>query len=437
MNWLFSWIVAFLVALPLSFHLMDISGKPVDLVGSDLLFALLICIPRRRNLLIPRGIMLSRLAIVRFFATSAILYCGWLAMTAYAESSELSRIASAAKFIKPVAFVLLGSYLSAVTPPLALINRVAIAFAGVSLATVGTTACTPGFPQIAWGEYLFGLPIYGYRNSSMSMFGIVVPLILAASDARATSLGKWMLRGAAFLTALMVVMSLSRSSTIAMVCGTLLYLFLTGRIHWPVFGVVFGAVIVIAFSSVLTVFTQNEDVALWIDRLSRRFVSQTVEGSDPLSGRGGIWIQTIDLWSERPLCGYAFEAFSNYAEFDTPHQQYLEILYKSGAVGATLYGLLLLASGLGLLHVTRFASRRSPPWYLLNGLSASFWATMLGNLSQPNLTYSVVGNFLFFAIGLALNKHAAAGLVDQSPIQQGTASPAPAAFPHPRRARAA
>ncbi len=413
MNWLFSWLVALLVTLPLAFQAAEVAGKPVDLVGSDLLFLLLVFIPRRRDLVIPRGVALWRFSIARMAAVVVLLYCMGLAATACAESSELSRVASAVKFAKPIVFVLLGAYLSAITSPVVLLQRIAIAFAATSVATFATGVCTPGFPQIAWGRFLFGFPVYGYPNSAMTLFGIMVPLLLAAADAHAMPLGKWMLRGVAFLTGMMVVTSLSRSSTAAMASGILFYLYLTGRVYLPVFAAIFGVMMLMAFSSTLDVLTGNQDVMLWIERLTHRF-SETVGSSDPFSGRGDIWAQTIGLWSERPVFGYAFESFSHYAEFDTPHQQYLEILFKSGALGATLYGLVLLASGLGLMHVTKFSMPGTPAWYLLRALTATFGATLIGNLSQPNLTYSVTGNFLFFVLGLALNKHAAAALVVQT-----------------------
>ncbi|MGD9856180.1 MAG: O-antigen ligase family protein [Planctomycetaceae bacterium] len=429
MNWLFSWGVALLVTLPVAFRLAEFAGKPVDLVASDLLFLLLIFVPKRRDLVIPRGIVLWRLSMVRVSAAVMLLYCGVLASVAYAESSDMSRVASAIKFAKPLAFVMLGTFMAAVTPPVGMLRRISLAFAGMSVATFVTAVLTPGFPQVAWGKYLFGFPTYGYPNSVMTLFAIMVPFLLAGADMRPTTLGKWSLRGIAGLTGMIVVVSLSRSSTATMACGVLLYLFLTGRLYLPVFAVVFGVMVLMTFSNALDFITQNNDVAMWMERFTRRF-SQTVGASDPLSGRGDLWALTIDLWAERPVFGYAFESFSKYADVDTPHQQYLEILYKSGALGVALYGILMLTSFLGLLHLARFSVARTEAWFLLRALNAAFCATMIGNLSQPNLTYSVTGNFLFFALGLALNKHAAAALVTRSIRARPVRSRPLATLPH-------
>lgn len=413
MNWLFSWSVSLLVTLPIAFRLLEFAGKPVDLVGSDLLFLLLIFVPRRRDLEIPRGLSLWRLWVVRIAASATLLYNGVMVSLVYAETSDMSRVASAVKFAKPLAFVLLGTYLAAVTSPIGMLRRIALAFAGMSVATFVTAVSTPGFPHVAWGQSLFGFPTYGYPNSAMTLFAIMIPLLLATADRLSSKPGRWILRGIACLTGMTVLVSLSRSSTATMACGVLIYLYLTGRLYLPLFVAFFSVVLLVMFSGVFDFITQNNHVAQWVERLSQRF-SQTVDSSDPLSGRGDIWELTIELWAERPFFGYAFESFSNYADFDTPHQQYLEILYKSGAVGAALYGAVLLTSLLGLFHLARFAVPRSEPWFLLRALIAALCATLVGNLSQPNLTYSVTGNFLFFALGLSLNKHAAAALVIRS-----------------------
>ncbi|MBX3436819.1 MAG: O-antigen ligase family protein [Planctomycetaceae bacterium] len=434
MNFLFSWLIALLVTLPIAIRVAEFADKPVDLVGSDLLFLLLVFVPRRRDLVIPRGLVLYRLSAARLAAVAMLLYCSALAAVAYAESSEMSRVVSAIKFAKPLAFLPLGVYLAGVTPSISMLRRIALAFAGMSLATLGTATVTPGFPQIAWGARLFAYPLYGYPNSAMTLFAILVPFLLAAADLCKTPMGKWSVRGIAGITSMLVLMSLSRSSSGALACGVWMYLYFTGRIYFPMFAAVSGAMLLVMFSSAFEALLGNNDVLMWVERFTRRF-SQTVGAADPLSGRGGLWALTIDLWSERPLCGYAFESFSNYADFDTPHQQYLEILFKSGAVGAALYGIVLLSAWMGLVHLARFSVPTTEPWYLLRALMAAFIATMVGNISQPNLTYSVTGNFLFFSLGLALNKHTAAALVTYAsrvrrPQVEQTA-------PHPRRIRAA
>src|SRR5690606_34697220 len=99
--------------------------------------------------------------------------------------------------------------------------------------------------------------------------------------------------------------------------------------YLPLFVSLCGVMMVMMFSSALDIIAEHPDIQVWVERFTAR-ISRTMDSSDPFSGRTDIWEQTIQLWSERPLWGYAFEPFSNYSEYDTAHQQYLEILFKAG-----------------------------------------------------------------------------------------------------------
>jgi hypothetical protein len=70
---------------------------------------------------------------------------------------------------------------------------------------------------------------------------------------------------------------------------------------------------------------------------------------------------------------------------------------------------------------------------------------MLGNLSQPNLTYSLTGNCLFLMVGLMVNRHGAASLLNPQPEKAASLpatvplskGPQPAAPASASRSRAA
>jgi O-antigen ligase len=178
---------------------------------------------------------------------------------------------------------------------------------------------------------------------------------------------------------------------------------------------------------------ENPAVAHLTDLVQRR-VEQTLEGGDPLSGRGNIWEETLALCAERPLLGYSFEAYSRYSFYDTPHQQYLEVLYKTGGLGLTLYGVMLIAMGLGLWHLARHAPRRSEVDFMIRGVLATLAAALLGNLSQPNLTYSVTGNCLFLMVGLLMNRFGATELTAFAPKPTSGSRTQPLPRPLPGRA---
>ena len=405
------WLIAIAAVWPIAIRVTEMGGKPVDLVLSDFLFALVVLTPPRTFLAIPEGTDLKKLAAIRLSAGACVLYCLGLSLIGYAASTELSRIVSAVKFVKPVMFVLLGAYLAMVFPPLLLLRRMAIVFALVVLATMGTALANPAFPRCGWGRFLFAWETYGYPNAPMTFYGIMVPLLVAAADIQHRRAFRMLFRVATGLAILLVVASLSRSSTIAMTAGLSFYLFSTNRGHLPVAAVIVGVVFALAGVGLMKMETDIDAINFLQGAIDRR-LTQTVDSDDPFAGRVGIWMHALELCSEKPVLGYAFEPFSRYSNyFDTPHQQYLEILYKTGLVGGVLY-LSLLGSGLiGLWHLVGRTEPRSAQSFLMRALLAAYVGTLLGNFSQPNLSYSLTGNTLYLLLGAVLTRHGAAGLV--------------------------
>ena len=408
-NSLFSWLIAFGAVYPIGMTLMNIGHKPVDVVLSDLLFIFVLLTPSRGLLRIPEGVNLKRLAIVRIAAIVMIAYCIATSLIGYAMSSEMSRILSATKFLKPMMFVPLGVYLATLFPPLVLLRRIAIAFGVMMVITFATTVTTPGFPRCHWGSHFFSQVIYGYRNCSMTFNGVLVPLLIALGDSSKNGLMRKVFFGVAAMTAMMVIFSMARSSMLSMTVAVIVYYVVTKRWHVPAFAT--GLALFLALAGFGLMNLENEVIAELRNRIEIRYL-ETIEGGDGFSGRTDIWWYTIELAADRPVFGYLFEPYSNYSPtYDTPHQQYLEVLYKTGLVGCALYALLLGSGIAGLLHLKRHAPVKSDGFYLLGALLAAVVATMFGNLSQPNLTYSLLGNLLFLLLGLTLNRQTAAGLI--------------------------
>ncbi|MEZ6052139.1 MAG: O-antigen ligase family protein [Planctomycetaceae bacterium] len=416
------WIIGLAAAYPLAWEALQINGRPVDVVASDLLIMLILLVPMGGSLRIPAGVSLKRLATVRVAAVVFMLYALGLAFTVYGGTADMSRIVSASKLTKPIFFVLLGTYIARTVPPLIALKRVGTAFALIVFATIGSAVLSPGFPRTAFGANLFGTRLYGYPNSAMSFYAVMLPLLIASADTKSRGMRRWFYYGAIGFTALIVVSSLSRSSTLVMVFGGLTYLFITGRGHVPIVCSSFVAVGVVASAGLLfNLDIQNEAVLQLKENVEKRY-SQTVGAEDPLSGRAGIWADTLGLAADRPIFGYAFESYHHHSTFDTPHQQYLEILYKTGGLGLVLYFWLLFSALGGVRHLSQHVAVRSDGWYFLKALFASFAAAMVGNLSQPNLTYSITGNCLFLMVGLMLNRNGAASLVDPPSVPASVGS---------------
>ena len=150
---------------------------------------------------------------------------------------------------------------------------------------------------------------------------------------------------------------------------------------------------------------ETEFGAILTERIQER-VERSTEQEDPSSGRFDIWKLAIELWTERPIFGYMFESFSRYAEVDTPHQQYLEVLHKSGGVGFILYVGLLISCLSAAIRLLRIAPPRSGAWYRLSGVIAMLSGVMVGNFTQPNLTYSLTGNLVFLLFGCLCSSRA-------------------------------
>ena len=418
-----SWLVAIAAMYPVALRLAETGGKPVDAVLSDALYLLIVLTPPRRLLAVPQGIDLRLLATIRVAAVACICYCLALSLVGYAASTEVSRIVSAVKFIKPMTFVLLGTYLAMIFPPLLLLRRMATIFALIVLATMGTAFTHPYFPRCAWGQFLFAWEIYGYPNGPMTFYGVMVPLLIAAADVEQRRTVRLFYRGTTFVAILLVISSLSRSSTIAMTVAVSFHLIATGRAHIPIFTAVLAALFGMAGVGLMRMETDVEAITFLQNAVHRR-LTQTVEGDDPLSGRGGIWMLALELSANKPVFGYAFETFARYSRvYDTPHQQYLEVLFKTGIIGAALYLWMLISGIFGLWHLFRHAPPRSPAAYQVSALLGTLIGTMVGNMSQPNLSYSLLGNTLLLMLGLVLTRHGAADLVETPALVEPSDKP--------------
>jgi len=320
-------------------------------------------------------------------------------------------------------FVLLGTYLAMIFPPILLLKRMGIVFAFIVLATFGTALAHPRFPRCAWGQGLFGWETYGYPNAPMTFYGVMIPLLVAAADIEKRRTLRLIYRMATLVGIVLVIASLSRSSSIAMIVALSFYLFATGRGLIPVGAAVAGALFAVAGVGLMKIETDIDAITFLQGAIERRLL-QTFEGEDALSGRGDIWLLAVELSSKKPVFGYMFEPFSRFsAIYDTAHQQYLEVLYKTGIVGAALYLWVLVSGVLGLGHLVRNSQRGSPASYLLWASLSMLLGVMVGNLSQPNLTYSLTGNTLFLMLGLLLTRHGAAELTDAPPEPIATEKP--------------
>ena len=420
MRQLWLWTLAAFVVWPIHSNAAMIGDKPIDLLLSDLLlFAVPLAYFWIRSEPANSQHTLKG-ANNRTFKSSdagypALLYIAIICivyMTAIAGiglgiSGETIRVFSAFKLVKPMTFVLIGWILGTATDPLKFIDLTGIAYGIVVGLTMFCTVTAPQFPMGFWGQYIFGFELSGYPNTPMSFYGGLVPLLLATSDStkkRSLRLVGW---GLAACSTLMILGSMSRSSLITLVCGTVIYLARTDRKMFLASSAMTVILVSIVGFGAFTALQETEIGTTLIERVNDRFQRST-ESDDPTSGRLEIWQFAIELSAEKPIFGYMFESFSRYTgDVDTPHQQYLEVLYKCGGLGLLLYIALLWCCLYSSKRLLQFTVRKSPAWYRLHAMSAMLIGILIGNLTQPNLTYSLTGNMVFFLFGSLCSSRAA------------------------------
>ncbi|WP_010587677.1 O-antigen ligase family protein [Schlesneria paludicola] len=398
------WIAGTFVVWPIHSTAATVGDKPIELMLSDVLCLLVPFLYLFARTPQPKSIAKNTKQVVHgdrltpLIAIVFIAYATTLAGIGMGMTGEMIRLYSAFKLVKPIGFVVLGLLLGIWIDPFEFIKTIGWVFGVVSAMTMCCTITSPEFPAGEWGRSIYEWDLSGYPNSPMSFYAAMVPLLLAAAESsrhRFLPLLGWCLAGG---TALTILGSMSRSSTLVLLFGTIIYLITTGRT-----AVLAGCFVAIMVFSVIGfgLFSIAKDtavVATLEERVQQR-LERSTESEDPSSGRFDIWQLALELAVEKPVFGYMFESFSRYSEFDTPHQQYLEVLHKCGTLGLMLY-LALLVSGLStIIRLKRRARSESEPWYLLRGMQGMIVGLMIGNLTQPNLTFSLTGNLVFLLFG--------------------------------------
>ncbi len=404
MRLIWIWIIAGVMVWPVSSRVTEAGGKPVDVMLSDFLILLMpfTYLFARSN---PTKSQLQAVKtrnrgyhLMPFLALAFVVYGASLAAIGVGMSAETIRLYSAFKLVKPVAFVLIGYLLGSWTDPLEFLETIGRAYGVIVGLTMYFTVTNPSFPLGEWGKYIFEYELDGYPNMPMSTYASLVPLLLASTENSKNHLLRMVGWGLSACTVLIVLGSMSRSSGIALICGGSAYLISTGRAAYLFAGLTVVAVLAAVGFGLFTAFNETEVVTVLAERVHER-LDRSTESEDPTSGRLEIWILAIELAAEKPIFGYMFEPFSHYYHFDTPHQQYLEVLYKAGGLGLFLYVWLLASCFKAISRLLYLTIRGTKSWYLLHGLSAMLIGILFGNLTQPNLTFSLTGNLVFLLFG--------------------------------------
>ncbi|TWT59610.1 O-antigen ligase family protein [Rubinisphaera italica] len=395
-------LVSLLLLHPIAFNLGYSGDKPIDAVLSDLLIpmsVLIIALLPSKQKRHPN--ILNKATNINDWVLLTSGYMLLLAVVAVIANDDNGRGLTAFKLMKPLLFVLVGSAVARRLDRVKLFDRIAqtqlLYIAWLMISTI----LTPGFPFGYWGKYLlpFESELYAYPNMSQTFLACTIPMLLAYADSNTFS--KPLYYFAAFIAFLLIVGSMSRSSTFVAVISSAIYI---GMSHKKIylFFIVTTTLVVLGGAAYLA---KDTDVYRSIqDKIEVR-AANTFENGDTLSGRDQIWMETVKLVSKKPIFGYSYEPYSNYSFFGTPHQQYLEVLYKTGIVGVFLYIAVLTKLFMGCYFVFYFQCESRSDKLHASACIACLVGCCIGCLTQPNLTYSLTGHFVFFITSFCIMSH--------------------------------
>jgi|GEM_PF-1276948 len=404
-------LIAAAVLAPIAVKLPSVGGKPIHLVPSDFLLVLLPLIIALIGL--KRGVRISaRLKSVIAWTSILVLYAVALAVLSGMREGSLVTLFSCFKFIKPfILFVLFLALFSSLRNLRSMVEiYLFVCVVCIAILIIGS-ARTSGFPICRWGGDFLGLEVYGFPNSSASFMVLQAGLILAGTFfVRSRSL-RWLLIISFVLCDGLVIMSMSRASTASLLATlgtffTLLPLFHRMKKTQLILRSLVALLLMVGLAVFLVDVLKNTGQLMDIYEALLRRVEKINQGVDPFAGRSIIWQDCLNLIADRPVFGYMFESFSKYGTHDTPHNQYLEIFFKIGIIGFILCVIAFFTVITKVVGGSRLSTSDLGGRLMQVGFFAGLAGLLLGNISQPNFSFSLTGNALafWFAYFLVLNE---------------------------------
>ena len=380
-------LILLLYMFPLSLTVANVGGKPIDIVPSDI-FLLLV------PFIVLFGVKFSRHLSYAGFGVS--YFCVLALAGGVLNDGSLSPIFSGLSFVMPMLHIYVGYWFWGkygsegfkYFPEVLLFVFGTILFSDLLYGSFPRGCSISG----RWGGCIANTGVYGFPNSSMSFIAISSALFFYRVKNANTKFVRLTFSGALMVLGAMTFLSMSRSSSLAFVLVMIVGLFnLWPRrtiLSLPVVGMVFYFL----DKSLL------ESSFVFKGLLYR--VQSSVERGDVSGGRFDIWWDTLSVISTSPLFGKMFQYYSDFSDFGTAHQQYLEILYKSGLIGFVIYfGLLVFAYKVARKTLKFDGDRRAREVLIV--LNSVTFALLVNGLFQPILTYQVVGNLVFCMVGIS------------------------------------
>lgn len=392
----YGWIdlLQLVMLAPLAISLGSSGAKPIDLALSDLLLPIGILL-FFAVVASGKGINRSHFTILVFSLVICLYFYFIAYLGAVGHNDFVLRIASSIRYMIPFAFTFLayavyrnfgGSFLDIMS------GAAKASLLILLILLVSDVVFNVSFPSSRWGGKFFAIDVYGFPNSPAVFYTFYLVFLLWAFQIQPSLI---YLLGIA-LCLVIILFTFSRAGWISAFVASVFLISISMKRDVRA-RKRYSLLFLVVIASVFVEFDRIGQMALpWAYKFD------SVSGGDlTFSGRIAIWAQATGLITSRPIFGYGFEPFSNYVPgFDTPHQQYLEIAYKSGLVGLCLVLAFYIGLSWSLVKSLKLSGLSLGARSALHALLAIVLATFVSNFSQPSLSYSPLGNAITFYLSL-------------------------------------
>ncbi|MDB4001172.1 O-antigen ligase family protein [Oceanospirillaceae bacterium] len=388
--------IPILFFLPLAVEIFKISGKPVFITLSDFCFILIpiiILIGTKRirnNVITIKSEMLIYTVFVSILVTISIGIIGSIRL-----GGDIVPFISSIRLMKNHVFFIIGIYLALNIKSEDLLivgRRISLVFI---IILVFSDVYWGEFPRPRLGGLFFNLEVYGFPNSPSVFFTVPFAFLVNGSICSKNKLFRLLYGSASIVLSVYIFATLSRAGIINWFLFILFMSISGSRGYKKQFIIIFSVMIII-----LSYISINFPELL--TGLEAKF-SKFDGNKDVSNGRFEIWTYAFDLFSQSPVFGLTFEPFSNYGRHDTPHNQYIEILFKAGFLGFIFYFLPIAYSLFKLIILNKKTLDDDVFEIRLIAIGVSI-AMLITNNVQPNLSYTYSGVMMFFLLGFTLCK---------------------------------
>ena len=384
-----TYLLVFLLLLPISFSFLSNSIRGLYIAPSDLIIFALLALPW---IIQTRTISSGSRRIITISIYAFIIFCLIGAAGALINSDTITNVLSAVNFSKFFLMIPVGYVCTAYLGAKRLFSAITIAIVLFPIVLVVSDALfNRGWPKPRWGEYVFGFQVHGHPNLStlflVFLFTGLLSYYLHKKDKQLIVLIPLV------LFAMFPSLSLSRNAVLSQILAIGLCVILTRRTNIRAIAIIVGSCCALVFF----VIVYMEPIA---NSLVFRYET-TLRQIDTFSHRKELWLVAIELFQEKPVFGHMFVSFSTHSWAGSTHQQYLEVLYKTGLIGFIVYFNVIAQLLKVLLGLNRRHRSPSTSWLIVWMITAWF-TIMFSNLFQPNFTYSITSNAFLFMIGMLL-----------------------------------